>query len=368
MPTKRRTKKTPIARARKQRRPASPKSAQNELFPTFAEAEASVPEEMQYLSGAPAATAIEAIIDHERNWRQGSEGQFIHGDERGTFVAMGDPRTSASVETRAMAWNRILALDDNTAQPFLYVMTRDLATGNTGEKTRIHVNEILEFKGFQRHHSRDFKTELKQKELERLNLLNQMWIGVNDEIEQRHGNGFRLKKIKLVSRLIELEVETEFGEGSKARRDIKPRAVPYAFRLSLGGWAAPYQSESSYVRPVLQKLVQYDVSRIAHLFAVRITLCLMFASSDRGLRWRLSDLLSRARIDLPTHHTDRFRQHIEEALDLLEADRIIGSWVYENDCDLNMRAWLDSWLAWDVVISPRPLRLAPVSSPVRLRQ
>jgi hypothetical protein len=187
-----------------------------------------------------------------------------------------------------------------------------------------------------------------------------MWISVNDEIQLRHGTGYRRKKVKLLTRLIELEVETELPDAavsSKARTSVAPRTVPYAFRVSLGGWAGPYQGASSYVRPVLQRIVQYDATRPPQMYVVRIALCLMFYPSERGQTWRVGDLLERAHIDLPTHHIERFREFVEAALDILERDRIIGGWVYSNDTDLSVRNWLGAWLDWDVVFSERPLRL-----------
>jgi hypothetical protein len=322
--------------------------------------------EIIYLSGAPAETAIEAIIDDPSHWKRSAGGRFIYGEETSTYIAMGDPRSAITTEQEEITWKKILALDDNTAQTFLYVMSRELASPGDSEKTRIHVNEILEFKGYQRHKRGDFRPHMKRAEQERLIALSDMWAGVNDEIKEKSGRGYRTKKIKLFSRLIELAIETaaddEKGRPSVASAMPLPSilpgdVVPYAFRVSLGEWAKPYRSVSGLLRPVLAKIVQYDASKESQRYAMRIALCLMFGQHHRN--WRLRDLLEKARIELPTHHADRFRETVEAALDRLQADQLIGNWMYANDNggDLPGKRWLEKWLEWDVVFFERPREL-----------
>jgi hypothetical protein len=319
--------------------------------------------EIMYLSGAPAETAIEAIIDDPSHWKRGADGRFIYGEENSTYIAMGDPRSALTAEQEEITWKKILALDDNTAQTFLYVMSRDLASSRDSEKTRIHVNEILEFKGYQRHKRGDFRPHMKRAEQERLIALSDMWAGVNDEIREKSGRGYRTKKIKLFSRLIELAIETEADDG-KPRTTVTHAVplpsilpgdiVPYAFRVSLGEWAKPYRSVSGLLRPVLAKIVQYDASKESQRYAMRIALCLMFGHHHRN--WRLRDLLEKARIELPVHHADRFRETVEAALDRLQADQLIGSWMYVNDDggELPGKRWLERWLDWDIAFIERP--------------
>jgi hypothetical protein len=55
----------------------------------------------------------------------------------------------------------------------------------------------------------------------------------------------------------------------------------------------------------------------------------------------------------------RFRDMIESALDRLQNDRLIGTWVYANDKPMGYR-WFQNWLGWDVVISPRPLKVVAI--------
>jgi hypothetical protein len=50
-----------------------------------------------------------------------------------------------------------------------------------------------------------------------------------------------------------------------------------------------------------------------------------------NLIWRVGELLDKARIELPKHHADRFRQYVEDALDRLQRDGLIAHWQYERD-------------------------------------
>jgi hypothetical protein len=332
---------------------------QQELFPAVIDQRAA-PGELNYLAAGPAATAFEALIDDECRWQHTPEGHYIYGDHATTYVVMGDPRVAISTERIASAWTKILALDDNTAQTFLYVMGRDLTSTTPGEKTRIHVNEILDFKGIKRHKNGDFRQGQKRLEVDRLRILNEMWFHINDEVRLRAGRGIRTKKIKLISRVIELEFEEE-------RRDQSPDflasdakiSAPYAFRIGLGGWALPYRAFPAAIRPVLQTIVQYDTTSDTQRTAMRIALFLMFSMPERRGQWGLRELLEKARIQIPRTNTMRFRDMIESALDRLQNDRLIGTWVYANDKPMGYR-WFQNWLGWDVVISPRPLKVVAI--------
>jgi hypothetical protein len=177
---------------------------------------------------------------------------------------------------------------------------------------------------------------MKRAEQERLIALSDMWAGVNDEIKETSGRGYRTKKIKLFSRLIELAVETaaddEKGRPSVASAMPLPSilpgdVVPYAFRVSLGEWAKPYRSVSGLLRPILAKIVQYDASKESQRYAMRIALCPMFGQHPVtgacaiSLKGRASSY-PRSRRSLPRDGRSGFRP---------TADQLIGNWLYAND-------------------------------------
>jgi hypothetical protein len=49
-------------------------------------------------------------------------------------------------------------------------------------------------------------------------------------------------------------------------------------------------------------------------------------ADDSATHGRLADVVDKARIELPRHHADRFRQYVEDALDRLRNDGLILHW------------------------------------------
>jgi hypothetical protein len=312
------------------------------------------PETIKFIASRPAELALDAIIDDARHWHQRVDGQYIYGDETNTYVAIGDPRLGTPIEAQAEAWDRVLKLDDETAQTFLYVMTRDLANDEIGSKTRVTVNEILDYKGLKRHHSREHFLSHKTAESNRLLLLSEIWVAVNDYVIDERGPRRKKQKVRVYSRLIDVAFEAKPETVNKS--GVTTSETPYACRLNLGDWATPYRSIPTYVRETLAQIVRYGALEESQRFAMRIGLILMFVNNGPSSnRWKVRDLIARARLQLPQYQPSRFRDRIETALDKLQDDRIIGSWFYDKDKDLPTRGWLEHWLDWTVVIeSTRP--------------
>jgi hypothetical protein len=175
---------------------------------------------------------------------------------------MGDPRSQPRADQQAATFNKILELDDSAAQTFLYVMARDLARAADAPKSRPHVNELLEFKGYKRHAKGDFFPQTKRDEQRRLVQLSDIWVAVNDEIQVQAGTRLKAKKIKLISRLVELEIEAEPNDvpsnAPLPMAFLSASTVPDAFRVGLGGWAKPYRAVSTFMQAVLATIGQYD--------------------------------------------------------------------------------------------------------------
>jgi hypothetical protein len=139
---------------------------------------------------------------------------------------------------------------------------------------------------------------------------------------------------------------------------LNTATVPYAFRVSLGGWAKPYRAASNFMQAILATIGQYDATRETQRYAMRLMLAIMFTQSSRTCNdtpttWCVGELLEKARIDLPKHHADRFRQYVEDALDRLLRDGLIARWQYEraDDSALPGKRWLQKWLEWDLTIA-----------------
>ena len=320
---------------------------------------------MQLLNGTAAETAIQAILDDGRSWTRRDKRAPIYGDDSGTYVSVGNPLAVLEHSQETFAWNRVLALDDATAQTFLYVMARCLAenerAAGTVRRVRIHTNDLLAFRGIKRHHTGDFRSQQKIEERERLLALSQMWVVGRDTVLEKRGKSTRKKKIKLYSHLIELAVETD-DDGTNAltlpELELPSGVIPYAFRVALGEWAQSYLG-AGYVRALLNRIVQYDPKRTVERIAMRVGLYLHFKPLARPT---VAELLEGAKVEIPRVNLERFRDAFEEALDRLTSDGILGMWFYRDGAeDLPRYKWFEQWLGWDIVIQP-PLLPLPEAS------
>lgn len=315
---------------------------------------------MQLLGGTAAETAIQAILDNRRRWTRRDKKAPIYGDDSGTYVSVGNPLAVLENSQETFAWNKVLALDDATAQTFLYVMARCLAENDapgTVRRVRIHTNDFLAFRGIKRHHAGDFRPQQKIEERDRLLALAQMWVVGRDVVLEKRGTTTRKKKVKLYSRLIDVEIETD-DDGSAGMTlpefGLPNDEVPYGFRVALGGWAQAYIG-AGYVRALLNRIVQYDPKLTVERIAMRVGLYLHFKPLARPT---VAELLEGAKIEIPRVNPERFRDAFEEALDRLTADGILGTWCYRDSAaSLPRYKWFDLWLNWAINIQPPSVQL-----------
>jgi hypothetical protein len=341
------------------RKAATPRTARRASEPVASITESE--NRLQYLAGSAAETAIDALIDTNKDsWQSHEDGSYTYGDRRSTYLTVGG-RTDAETRGRR-AVETILALGPETAQSFLFLMSRDLArdvSESRTEKLLVHVNEILDFKGLQRHKTRDYRPSQKLEEARRVEALNNVIITVDDTIEIKTGRGTRKKRVKLSSRLIEYAVESEATDLDTTDDEPTPQLalfaggrVPYRFRVALGDWANPYRQEPHLVKQILAKIGKYRVEKSDERMAMHFALAFMF--SGGRMKWGVGELLERTKFALPQHHPDRFRDGFESALDLLARDHLIGSWEYEKTHHLPDRKWLSIWASeYAIVLTPR---------------
>jgi hypothetical protein len=323
------------------------------------------PAPLAYLATSASETAVDALIDEPTKWQRTESGSVYYGDPEGTFVSLGDPRLPAAVNAE-QAWNLVLEVGgDEAAQTLLYVMARCLSTDSPLEKTRIHVNDSLSFRGLRRHKKGDFRPEQKRAEARRFRLLSDIWVTARDDVDVTSGRGGKKRKrINVTSRLIEVAVESEeFLRSQRSGGEIPLPAiissdgndVPYAVRVALGDWSRPYLETSDRVQKMLHKIVQYDVSTEMQRFAMRFSLSILFRRISETVT--VGELLESARISPPSSHTDRFKENVEEALERLRRDGLIGGWRYDKDDDLPRTRWMAQWLKWVIVFEAIPAAL-----------
>lgn len=313
-----------------------------------------------YLTGKGSETIVDALIDEPTAWHQSPGGSLYYGDTEQTFVSIGDPRAPAAVSFEN-AWKLVIELGgDEAVQTLIFVMAQCLGAENQLEKVRIHVNDSLEFRGLRRHRKRDFRPEQKREEARRFRILSDIWVSVRDTIEIGTGRGKRKKPIHVISRLIEIAVESE-DEGSAQGRGAplplpsivsgEGRDIPYAVRVKMGDWVRPYtEATPPAVRQMLQKVIQYDVATEAQRIALRFSLAMFFGRVHGTIT--VGELLQSSRLTSPTRRADVFKDAVEEALELLTRDGLIGGWRYaEGDEVLPHTRWVGRWLKWTIVFS-----------------
>lgn len=309
------------------------------------------------LGGAATEAAIDAILDRGTTWSRNEARTPTYGNREETYVSLGDPSGKLSPIEETNAWNSVLALDDATAQTFLYVMARCLAAADEPPaRVRVHVNDILAFRGVKRHRSGDYKVSQKVEERERVLLLNRMWVAGRDVVEEKRGKTIRKKRVRLYSRLIELQIEADDNLGALElpNIDLASEVVPYAFRVGLGGWNNTYRGAQLYVRALLDRIVKYDPKRTVERIALRVGLHLHFRPAPS---LSVRNLLDGGKIELPERNASRFRDAVEEALDLLVTDGVLGDWSYGSTTELPGHGWAEKWLDWIIDIKPPNIAL-----------
>jgi hypothetical protein len=248
------------------------------------------------------------------------------------------------------AWQRVLELDDSTASTFLICIGKWFAdTGGDNvdlPKARIHVADVLGFRGIRKHAHGGFRPEQKEEARRHILALNHIWVQSEEEVYEARG---RKKRVRVDSRLLEVALESEPGG------DGQPE--PYAFRIAPGEWARSYLgTHNRLTAQLLQPVMTYDSyrQRMAMRLGIYLASQWRIRASFRNYAqpWRVRTMLAGACLDLPQRNLQRFRDQFENALDTLHADGVIAGWEYERDSDLPLRQWFEQWLDWTVRVDP----------------
>ena len=278
----------------------------------------------------------------------------------------GNSVRTVSAEEEAALWQAALELDDDTAAAFWICMAKwfaDTQGRDRSTSTRVHVADILSFRGLKQQVAGGYKTIQKQDVRQDILALNDVWVKSEDTVYDGEGKKRKPKTVYLESRLLEVAIESEDPEGQ----------VPYAFRVRPGDWAQPYLTEDNretalLLRPILQYDARQGVERMAMRIGLYLTLQWRTRASHAtyGQSFKMETLLTRTRLGVPTDRRiyTRFRDQVEDALDRLQEDGLIGTrdeqgqvvsgWRYDkgDDATLPSSRWFPIWLRWTVLIPP----------------
>jgi hypothetical protein len=235
--------------------------------------------------------------------------------------------SSASQETIAEASRTVLALDDKAVSAFIICMGKWFAEtgGNlaTREPARIHVADILGFRGIKKHVNGGYRPEQKEEAKADILLLRNIWVRSNEEVYEVNRKGKRQRvPVKVDHPLIEVSIESQ--------PDLWGGESPYAFRVRPGDWAQHFLTEGTHwTTSVLRQIMRYDPYH--ERYAMRLGIYLAFHWRIRKNHgnwdqpWKLKTLLEGAKIEVPTRHPERFFPRVEAALYRLLKDGVVSA-------------------------------------------
>lgn len=244
----------------------------------------------------------------------------------------------------------MLSLDDSKVNTFLICLGKwlaDTAGGATGlTKTRVDVADILSFRGLKKEQHGGYKRTQKEEAKQDILALNSIWVRSVEKVFVGRGKS---EDRAIDSRLLEVAIESN--------PDLFGGLEPFAFRIASGDWAAHYLGEHNrQVATLLRPVMRYDPSKQRLAMRIGIYLATQWRirakTENYEQPWSVATLLSGSVVSLPTTNFDRFRQQVEQALDRLQADKVIAGWEYVKDTELPMRKWFGRWLEWGVKITP----------------
>jgi hypothetical protein len=307
------------------------------------------PDAISFINARPALAAMRAMWAGKTGWQQQEDGPPYFTDKTGVTVYAQEGAQFNPLALDA-AWQRVLSLDDSKVSTFLICLGKWMAdTGGEAKnlsKTRVHVADILSFRGLKKHHAGGFRREHKEEARADILALNSIWVRSIEEVRTARG---KVEKRAIDSRLLEVAIESN--------PDLFGGFEPFAFRVAPGDWAGHFLGEHNrQVATLLRPVMRYDPDKQRLPMRLGIYLASLWRNRAHNASYddapRVATLLEGAFIALPTNNFERFRQQVEDALDRLQSDAVIGAWEYVGDGELPARKWLPVWLGWKIKIVP----------------
>jgi len=294
------------------------------FIPTERPASEFAPSFLVNLSDQQTQAAIRSMWAHPTEW-QLSTNALPYFNDKGTGVQVsvipGGRGASTDPEAIAEASKTVLALDDQTVSAFIICMGKwfaDAGARATMEPVRVHVTDVLGFRGIKKHVNGGYRPEQKEEAKQDILLLRNIWVRAKDEVWEKGKTGKRKPvSVTVDDPLIEVSIEHT--------TDIWGEESPYAFRVRPGGWARHYlTSGTHWTTTMLRQIMQYHPYR--DRLAMRLGIYLAFQRRMRSPHgnwdqpWKLRTLLEGAKIDVPKRNPQRFFPQVEAALAQLHRD------------------------------------------------
>ncbi len=307
------------------------------------------PDTISFISARPAIAAMRAMMAGNTHWQRPEGQQPYYADRDGVMVYAQEGADFNPLALDA-AWQRVLSLDDSKVNTFLICLGKwlvDTAGGARGlTKTRVHVADILSFRGLKKEPHGGYKRTQKEEAKQDILALNSIWVRSVEKVFIGRGKS---ENRAIDSRLLEVAIESN--------PDLFGGFEPFAFRIAPGDWAAHYLGEHNrQIATLLRPVMRYDPAKQRLAMRIGIYLATQWRirakTENYEQPWSVATLLNGAFVELPTANLDRFRQQFEQALDRLQSDNVISGWEYVKDTQLPVRKWFGHWLEWGVKITP----------------
>ncbi len=220
------------------------------------------------------------------------------------------------------------------------------------QMTIIRADDFFRYRGL-RPRGNCFWTEQKREIAARMTLLSNTWINLHEaETYLVKKNGDREKQRKLKSRAIVVssiaEEETATGLSDYAWK-VRPGDLFVQMILSKSGKQLALMS---------QKILEYDYYR--HTWEKRCARYFTWLHRIRQGRGeylkgiRISSVLTAVRKKVDLKNPSKTKERLEQALDRLCQDGVIGGWQYQNadESIVGRKGWWHEWLNWCLLIEP----------------
>ncbi len=303
-----------------------PPSPEHERTPRERPAEFAPPS-ITLMSDQHTQAAIRGMwAPHE--WQRPADGLPYFIDATGVQVYAAPPATgrTPSPEAISAASKIVLDLDDDKVSAFIICLGKWFAEAGAAaaqlEPARLHVEDILAFRGTKKHHRGGYRLEQKEEAKHDLLFLRNLWVRSREEVWDVNKRGKREKvAVNVDDPLIEVSIESTV--------DLWGTETPYAFRVRPGPWAKHYLGEGTHwTTSVLRQIMRY------HPYSDRIKMRLgIYLAFQWRIRsrvgtwdqpWKLRTLLEGAKIEVPERNPQRFFPQVLRALTGLQDDGVLA--------------------------------------------
>lgn len=227
------------------------------------------------------------------------------------------------------------------------------------DRVRVTLDELMESLGFSKHASgntgESYRIEDKTEVRRRVEELQSAWMTVNKAVKikgQRHWDHASSRVLVIFDKL---------GQREIGQPEHEPVRAWNAIVIGFGrAWSNRlFDAQGRLVMALQTRALQYHPTK--QVYEKRIAKALGFywrANLERAAaRYRILDVVAEQLGEAPQSFTRRQAERLEEALDRLQTDKMIGAWRYRDGVRLSElqrmpTGWLDRWLEREVVIEP----------------